>query len=76
MQQSKTFQVPSMTDADVEVIENALQQVAGVESVQVFEPTQTVVVVWHEPPAQWDDFDKRLRENGFTPDLPHPETRD
>lgn len=76
MQRSITFQVPSMTDADVDVIENALQQVVGVESVQVFEPTQTIVIVWQEPPAQWSDFDMRLRETGFTPDLPRPETRD
>ncbi len=76
MQQAKTFQIPSMTAEDAEVIENALQQVVGVIRVDVHTPTQMVTVQWQEPPAMWNDFDQRLRKVGFTPDLPRPETRD
>jgi len=74
MQRSKTFQIPSMTDEDVTVIENALQQVVGVIRVDLHKLTHSVTIEWNEPPAEWDDFDLRLRENGFTPDLHHPDT--
>lgn len=74
MQRSNTFQIPSMTDEDAETIENALQQVVGVIRVDLHKPTQTVVIQWHEPPATWADFDFRLREIGFTPDLSHPDS--
>ncbi len=70
MQQAKTFQIPGMTDEDADMIENTLQQIAGVIRVDLHKPTQTVTIQWNEPPAQWGDFELHLREIGFTPDLP------
>ncbi len=73
MQRSKTFQIPSMTPEDMQLIENTLQQVNGVISVDLHQPTRSVTLVWTEP-ATWDDFALQLDRIGFTPDLHHPDT--
>jgi hypothetical protein len=62
-----------MTDADVRLIEHTLQQVNGVERVDIHQPTRSVTLVWSDP-ATWDDFALQLDRIGFTPDLHHPDT--
>jgi len=67
--ESITFQIPAMTEADAELVQTELQQIAGVRTVQVHYPTRSVTIVWTEP-AGVDSFSKRLDLLHLTPDFP------
>jgi hypothetical protein len=58
-----------MTEADVTRIKSELEQISGVRTVEIHEPTHSVTVVWTEP-AGMDDIWKRLEWLHFTPDFP------
>ena len=66
---SKTILIPAMVDDDSKIIESELQQIEGVRSVKVYQPTHSVTVVWVKP-ATWDAINRRLLELKFAPDLP------
>ncbi len=67
---SRTFQIPSMVEEDVPVIQNDLQEINGVRDVQIYLPTQNITVTWTSP-ATWDQIVRHLAELNFTPDFPN-----
>jgi hypothetical protein len=66
---SKTFLIPTMTEADARLVETELEQISGVRDVRIHTPTHSVTVTWAAP-ATWDDIGRRLAELQFTPDYP------
>jgi hypothetical protein len=66
---SKTFMIPTMMEADAEIIQTELEQMAGVREVRIHLSTHTVTVAWSAP-ATWEEIDRRLQELNFAPDLP------
>ena len=68
--QSMTFQIPVMKVTDVAPIKKTLEQIDGMHSVEIHEPTHSVTIVWTEP-ASVADVWKRLVWLRFTPDFPN-----
>lgn len=66
---SKVFQIPAMTEADANLIQTELEQIQGVRTVEIHEPTRSVTITWVEP-ASMSDVWKRLEKLHFTPNLP------
>lgn len=66
---SITFQIPSMTEVDSELVQTELQQIPGVRLVQVYFPTRSVTVTWTSP-ASVESFAKHLEALHLTADFP------
>ena len=66
---SSTFLIPAMTESDVPLIKSELEQISGVRTVEIHQPTHSVTVVWKEP-APRDDTWNLLERLHFTPDFP------
>lgn len=66
---SRTFQIPAMTETDAPLIQTELEQIQGVRTVDIHEPTRSVTITWVEP-ASMSDVWKRLEKLHFTPNLP------
>lgn len=66
---SRTFQIPAMTEADMNLIQTELEQIQGVRTVDIHEPTRSVTITWIEPTSEQDIW-KRLEKLHFTPNLP------
>jgi hypothetical protein len=67
---SSTFQIPTMTEADAELIQAELEQINGVRTVLIHPPTHSVTITWTQP-ASLNDVWKRLERLHFTPDFPN-----
>lgn len=66
--QSSTFQLPGVADgSDWEVVENALQQKAGMHLVEIHRPTR-LVTVQYSAPTSWEDIARTLDGLGYVPD--------
>lgn len=67
---SETFQLPNVADLqDWKIVENALQQLAGMRKVEVHRPTRLVTVQYSDPTTR-DDILRTLGKIGFVPDMP------
>ncbi len=66
---SNTFQIPAMTEADVNLIKTELEQIDGMHTVAIHAPTHSVTITWSAP-ASLDAVWKRLELLHFTPDFP------
>ena len=66
---SKTFKVPNISCGHcVRTIENEVNDLEGVNSVQASEQTQMVTVEWQEPPQSWDSIRTTLEEINYPPE--------
>lgn len=66
MSQNKTFQVVNMvSEEDLRIVKNALQQLTGMSSVEVHYPSKHVTVEWSDV-ITWEDIERALDELGYT----------
>jgi copper chaperone CopZ len=61
----KDFQLPTVQAAeDIEVVENALLQLLGVQQVTFHPESKRVTIQWVEP-ATWGDIERTLESLGY-----------
>ncbi|MBI5671434.1 MAG: heavy-metal-associated domain-containing protein [Chloroflexi bacterium] len=65
----REFRLPSLYGGeDVEVVENLLRQIPGVEQVELEPETKEVSLRWNDA-TDWEEIERQLVSMGYTPEV-------
>ena len=66
---TKTLRFPSaFGDEDLDLIENALRQMAGMRDVTMERPMKAATIQW-DAPTSWDEVERTVRDLGYVPEV-------
>ena len=69
---TKTLRFPNAVgDEDLDRIENALRQLAGMRDVTMERPTKEAAIHW-EAPTSWGEVERAVRDLGYIPEEVQP----